>query len=157
MTTKDIELYKASEVAKYFIYLGSQKVIGEGKEREGITNLKLQKILYFAQAYFLAKVGKPLFLDSIEAWEYGPVVPAIYRKYRKNGNNPIIDEKDKSKISLEDKQILNTIWEAFGGYSAGKLVDISHSHAPWKDAYNSADNEITVEAIKDYYTPLLNN
>lgn len=155
-TTKDMGLHKASEVAKYFIYLGSQKVVGDSKEREGVTNLKLQKILYLAQAYFLAKVGKPLFEDTIEAWEFGPVVPTVYRKYKSNGSNPIISEKDKSKISVEVKKLLDSVWDAFGGYSAGRLVDITHAHAPWKEAYNSGFTEITNEAIKEYYTPLLN-
>ena len=58
MTTAT-KVYTADNVANYFIYLSS-KVVGDNKEREGITNLKLQKILYFAQAYFVAKVGKTL-------------------------------------------------------------------------------------------------
>jgi uncharacterized phage-associated protein len=155
-TSKNIGPYKASEVAKYLIYLGSQKVVGDSKEREGVTNLKLQKILYLAQAYFLAKIGRPLFADSIEAWEFGPVIPDVYHKFKKYKSNPIISEKDTSKISTEDKEVLNTIWEAFGGYSAGRLVDITHAHTPWKEAYKSSNNEITTDAIKSYYTPLLN-
>ena len=72
MTTRAIKSpYTAENVAKYVIYLASQAFVGDNKEREGITNLKLQKVLYFAQAYYLSKIGKPLFSDNIEAWEYG--------------------------------------------------------------------------------------
>lgn len=156
MAPQSKNLYKAEDVARYFIYLGSQQVVGDNKEREGVTNLKLQKILYLAQAYFIAKIGKPLFADSIEAWEFGPVVPNVYHKFKNHGSNPIILEEDKSKVATEDKEVLNKIWEAFGGYSAGRLVDITHAHTPWKEAYNSLNKEISNKAIGEYYTPLLN-
>lgn len=148
--------YTADNVAKYIVYLASQELVGDNKEREGITNLKLQKVLYFAQAYFLAKLGKSLFSDNIEAWEYGPVVPGVYRKYRENGSNPIIVEEDKSSLAIEDKETIQKIWNTFGVYSASKLVDIAHAHTPWKDAYQTPSKIISHKALKDYYTPLLN-
>ncbi|PIR83008.1 hypothetical protein COU19_02475 [Candidatus Kaiserbacteria bacterium CG10_big_fil_rev_8_21_14_0_10_56_12] len=148
--------YTADNVAKYLVYLASQELVGDNKEREGITNLKLQKVLYFAQAYFLAKLGKPLFSDNLEAWEYGPVVPSVYRKYRENGSNPIIVDEDKSSITDDDKEVLQKIWNTFGGYSASKLVDIAHAHTPWKDAYQTPSKIISNKALEDYYAPLLN-
>lgn len=157
MTTQPIKSpYSASNVAKHFIYLASQVFVGDNKEREGVTNLKLQKILYFAQAYYLAKLGKPLFNDNIEAWAYGPVVPMVYKKYREYGSNSIILEKDKATISVDDRENLKRIWDLFGGYSAGRLVEIAHAHTPWKDAYNSENKVISHKSICDYYSPLLN-
>ncbi|KKR47523.1 MAG: putative prophage ps3 protein01-like protein [Parcubacteria group bacterium GW2011_GWA1_40_21] len=157
MITRPIKSpYTAGNVAKYFIYLASQAFVGDNKEREGITNLKLQKVLYFAQAYYLSKIGKPLFSDNIEAWEYGPVVPDVYRKFRHNGSNPIICEEDKSSLSDEDKETLKKVWGTFGGYSASKLVDITHAHTPWKEANKSTSKIISNKAIKEYYAPLLN-
>lgn len=150
MTTA-IKVYTAENVANYFIYLSS-KIVGDNKEREGITNLKLQKILYFAQAYFVAKVGKTLFKEKIEAWEYGPVVPVVYHEYKKNGNRPIVLEHDISTIDAVDKKSLDIVWENFGGYSARRLVDMTHAHKPWKDA----SGEITLKSLADYYGPLLN-
>jgi uncharacterized phage-associated protein len=157
MTTSTIKSpYTAENVAKYLIYLASQAFVGDNKEREGITNLKLQKVLYFAQAYYLSKVGKPLFSDAIEAWEYGPVVPDVYRKFKSNGSNPIICEDDKSSLSIDDKETLRKVWGTFGGYSASKLVDITHAHTPWKEANKTSSQIISHKAIKEYYTPLLN-
>lgn len=150
-------IYSAENVARYFCYLASQSFIGDNKEREGITNLKLQKILYFAQAYYLAKLGKPLFGDIIEAWEYGPVVPSIYHQFKNKGNKALICEKDESNISEEDKKILNSIWDTFGGYSASRLVDISHAHSPWKNAYASNKKEISHKSMSEYYATLLNS
>lgn len=150
MTTAT-KVYSAENIANYFIYLSS-KIVGDNQEREGITNLKLQKILYFAQAYFVAKVGKTLFKEKIEAWEYGPVVPVIYHKYKSHGNRPIVLEHDTSIISDIDKKNLDKVWENFGGYSARRLVDITHAHKPWKEA----SGEITIKSLVDYYSPLLN-
>lgn len=146
--------YRAENVANYLIFLASQE--NQEKEREGITNLKLQKVLYFAQAYYLAKLGKPIFSEKLEAWEYGPVVPEVYRKLKRNGSKPIISEEDKSTLAEEDKEILKKVWDSFGGYSASRLVDIVHAHTPWKEANASADKVISHKAIKDYYSPLLN-
>jgi len=146
--------YKAEDVAKYLIFLASKE--NQEKEREGITNLKLQKVLYLAQAYYLAKLGKPLFAEKLEAWEYGPVVPEVYRKLKRNGSNPIIAEEDKSTLSEEDKEVLEKVWGSFGSYSASRLVDIVHAHTPWKEAFASADKTISHKALKDYYSPLLN-
>ena len=155
MVTQAIKTpYKAGNVSHYLIFLASQK--HQEKEREGITNLKLQKMLYFAQAYYLAKLGKPLFVENLEAWDYGAVVPDVYRKFKHHKNRPIIFEKDKSTLAEEDKEILKKVWDVFGGYSARRLVDIVHAHAPWKEANTSESKVISREAIKDYYAPLLN-
>lgn len=157
MTTRTIKSpYTAENVAKYLIYLASQAFVGDNKEREGITNLKIQKVLYFAQAYYLSKIGKPLFSDKIKAWEYGPVVPEVYHKFKTKGSNPIICEEDKSSLSDEDKETLKKIWGTFGGYSTSRLVDIAHAHTPWKDAYQTPDKIISHKALKEYYDPLLN-
>lgn len=157
MTTRAIKSpYTAENVAKYLIFLASQAFVGDNKEREGITNLKLQKVLYFAQAYYLSKIGRPLFSDNIEAWEYGPVIPDVYHKFKSKGSDPIICEEDESSLSDADKENLKKIWGTFGGYSASRLVDISHAHTPWREASKSTSKVISHKAIKEYYAPLLN-
>ena len=153
--TTTTKRYTANNVAKYLIYLASQEFVGDNKEREGITNLKLQKMLYFVQAYYLAKLKRPLFSDKIEAWEYGPVIPSIYHKYKNKGSDPIINEKDTSSLSEEDKNIVKKIWGSFGGYSASRLVDITHAHSPWREANKSSSQIIHHKAMKEYYAPLL--
>ena len=73
---------KASDVSDLFLCWASI-------DGDLITNLKLQKLLYYAQAWHLAHFGSPLFSDDIEAWQYGPVIKSIYQKYSKFGNQPI--------------------------------------------------------------------
>jgi len=146
--------YKAEDIAKYLIFLASQE--NQEKEREGITHLKLQKILYFAQVYYLVNFGKPIFNEEIEAWEFGPVIPDVYKEFKEHKNKPIIIKEDKSTITEEDKEILKKVWDIFGGYSTSRLVDIVHAHTPWKKAIISRDKTISHEALKDYYGSLLN-
>lgn len=151
------KIYNVNDIANYFIYLASNTRIGDDeKEVEGITNLKLQKVLYFAQAYFLAKKHKSLFKDDIEAWEYGPVIPSVYHKYKKYGSQPIIKVSIVDKISDTDKKMLDEIWEVFGGYSASRLVDMTHAHSPWKEARDRSNNIITKKSMEEYYSDLLN-
>ena len=148
-------VHTADSIANFLIHLASQRVVGDSEEREGITNLKLQKVLYFVQACSLAQTGKPLFTDPIEAWEYGPVVPTIYKKYKEHGSNPITLEKYTDSLPDKTKESVSDVWKTFGGYSAGKLVDITHAHSPWKEAYQAPNKTISKKSLKEYYTSLL--
>lgn len=148
--------YKAIDIAEYFIYLSSKDPIDEDENKnpifEGITNLKLQKILYFAQAYFMVKTSQPLFEEKIEAWKYGPVVREVYAKYKENGSSPIFNKENNFKLSIEDQRLMEAVWEIFGKHSASKLVDIVHHQAPWVDSYQRrANNEIKALTLKEYY------
>lgn len=72
--------YDALEVSRHIINYSNDAGYG-------ITALELQKLLYFVQAYFLIKKGKPCFRDDIEAWDFGPVVPSVYREYKRYGGS----------------------------------------------------------------------
>lgn len=151
------QAYNAQQIANYVIYLASQEEVGDYGEKEGITNLKLQKILYFLQAYFLSKEERALFSEDIYAWKHGPVVPQIYGEYKDYGSNPIMKETDTSGIDAEDKMIIQKLWEQFGDYSAHKLVEMTHEHQPWKKAYDgTGQNTIPKEELAEYYAPLFN-
>jgi uncharacterized phage-associated protein len=143
--------YKASDIAKFFILKASEKQIDEGLS-EGITNLKLQKILYFAQAAHVALYDKKIFKDKVVAWKFGPIVEQVYYEYKIHKNNPLPTPTDVLNISDEDREFLDGIWGLFEKYSASELVSITHSHAPWKDAYEKGQNtEIPVEQLRNYY------
>ena len=74
---------KAADVADFFIELA------QGDENDTITNLRINKLLYFAQAWYMARFDKPLFEEDFEAWDWGLVIPSIYKKYKENGKNNI--------------------------------------------------------------------
>ena len=139
-------IYKVLDVSRHVINYSNEK-------EYGISNLKLQKILYF-----------------IQAWDFGPVVPEAYREYKQFGSGDIpsisyiidFDGEDiwESKvikykdnvISEPDKQRIESVVDKFADYSATDLVSITHAQTPWKEAYKKGkNNEITIDAIKEYF------
>jgi len=143
--------YSASDIACFFINLANKKVIDEENLTEGITNLKLQKLLYFAQAAHCAIFHKPLFSEQILAWQYGPVVEEVYQEYKKYRNLPIPKPNDEKEIDQETQFFLENIWNIFGKYSTAELVNISHSHKPWMDAYQNKTKNIAINVLEEYY------
>ena len=157
----------ASHIAKYIISKFHEKdtEIDEGIS-ESVSNLKLQKLLCFCQAFSLARSNQPMFKEKIYAWKYGPVVKEVYEEYKKYENKPIpweeSSQKDWSDISDDHKKIIDEVLDIFGGYSAIRLMNITHSHKPWKDLEKKVvagerNIEITHEAMEKYYQPLLSN
>ncbi|MCQ2322537.1 MAG: DUF4065 domain-containing protein [Bacteroidales bacterium] len=119
-----------------------------------ISNLKLQKILYFVQAEFLVAKDQPCFAESIEAWDFGPVVPDVYHRYKIYGsaNIPYIAQNESFPFSCEDQGLIDGIIDECAKYSASTLVEITHNQAPWKDAYRPYCNAfISNESIKNYF------
>lgn len=130
------------------------------EEDDLMTNLKLQKMLYYEQAYHLARFGTPLFEEEIEAWKYGPVIPAVYNRYasfQKQGIMPDLDLgldfKDDSELELFFK-----VYEAYGLYSAYGLMELSHREKPWLEAIrNGIGTIISKESISDYFIDKIEN
>lgn len=120
------------DVADFFINV----TVNNNQSDDFITNLKLNKLLYFAQGYSFAMTGKPLFNDKIEAWQYGPVVRSVYDKYRVCGKEPItsIDEDySESIFSTEELEILLKVMRDYGKYTGSYLIKLTHQDGtPWK-------------------------
>lgn len=153
--TKQQAKYTATDIANWFIDKANSLKIDDSTT-EGITNLKLQKIVYLAQAASLATENKSLFDDEIQAWQYGPVIPAVYDKYKKYTNKIIPKSKvsQYADIDADTKELLLSIWDLFGGLSAYQLVNITHNHLPWKTAFDNGNgNHSTIgqSSIKDFY------
>ena len=158
-------MYKVLDICRYVINYSNDK-------EYGISNLKLQKVLYFIQAYFLAFTDEkePCFEEKIEAWDFGPVVPVAYHEYKQYGSNDIPKVKEVFEINFtdifksrivpfddsiifdNDKEIINAVVDKFADYSATTLVKITHNQLPWINAYRKGKNsEITIDSIRDYY------
>jgi len=122
---------------------------------EHITNLWLQKLLYFAQGQQLARSGECLFSDRIEAWDYGPVVPNVYHKYKVCGKSPIPqdDEVVNSNVTNKERDLLCDVLRVYGIYSASELSRQSHQTTPWQNAYNGTKHqEISILEMKKYFS-----
>ena len=136
---------RAEDVAKYIIDIFTIKA-DHGFD-DGMTNLRLQKLLYLAQGYSLAIYDKPLFPEAIEAWKYGPVVPTVYSRYNKFNRGVIHDDPpDQGALTDEDAELVLDVLSAFGKYSTGYLVDLSHKpDAPWAQVYNESTGKMRFE------------
>ena len=148
-----IELFKGEkqmttiyEVAKYFLSL------------DDMTHKKLQKLCYYAQAWFLALYDKPLVNNDFQAWVHGPVCSELYSEYKKYKYN-YIPKTEYSECTLSDEVIehLNSVFSTYGDFSGDQLEILTHSEPPWIEARNGLEEwqpskkTIDNNIMKSYY------
>lgn len=146
-------------IANFFL----NKAKEEGVE---LTALKLQKLVYYAAGYYSAYTGSPLMNCSIEAWEYGPVVPQLYHEFKEFGGKPITrlaaehDFTDEAApIPTNDKTAMSVaefVWENYKKYSALQLSEMTHRpNSPWTKARDARpgvrDADIDEKLLMDHF------
>ncbi len=135
----------AMDVARYFL-----AVVPE-EEGDFMTNLKLQKLLYYAQGFHLAILDKVLFPDEILKWTHGPVVPEVYFRFRQHGSSPIPYPEDEElpEFPQETTEVLNEVFDVYGQFTAWALRNLTHNEPPY---INAEDNSvISQESIGEYF------
>lgn len=143
----------ASDIAKYMI-------ASFQKKNKEISNLKLQKLLYYAQAWHLALYDAPLFDDKIEAWVHGPVVPGVFREYKEYAWRPIT-KTIQALIPPTLAFHLNEVLRAYGNFDATALESMTHREDPWKITRGTlspdepSNRVITLEVMKKYFSARL--
>ena len=138
----------AHEVAKYLVSLVDEDA------GDSISNLKLQKLLYYAQGGFLAVHDKPLFPEAIKAWEHGPVVPQEYHAFKEFGGGPIpVEQVDLTRYSPEVREVLDEVNSVYGQFTASKLRAMTHSEPPWRDT--PLNEVITLDKMKDFFKTIV--
>lgn len=117
---KNIQGYKAIDIAKYIIMYCTQREVT-------VSNIKLQKILYFVYGVYLVRTGSPLFEDEFRAWQYGPVVEAVYNEFCIFGGSYICLQQ-QANLNLSDsiKSIIDPIIEDRMRQDVFNLVDETH-------------------------------
>ncbi|MHB1430638.1 MAG: Panacea domain-containing protein [Streptosporangiaceae bacterium] len=122
--------YSALTIAKWFIAWAEA-------ESDELSNMKLQKLLYYAQGHHLAFTGMPLFTEVIQAWSHGPVIPEIYHAFKKfDAKSITLSDRDPftfDEVNRGTSEFLVKIWNTYGGYSAGRLRNMTHQEHPWRD------------------------
>ena len=129
---------------------------------EPISNLKLQKLLYYVQGWSLALHDKLAFYEVIEAWVHGPVVPAAFYEYRHHGWNPI--ELSPETVTLPGGEVnhIDDVLNVYGKFTATQLEALTHDESPWLDARAGLDPKaiskaiITPDAMKTFFLARLN-
>ena len=147
-----MEWKSALEVAKYLLLLA------DNNQGDTLSNLKMQKLLYYAQGYSLALFDTPIFQDRIEAWEYGPVVKNVYNAFKKYGKESISFNElenfstDEIAKHQEHQDLLVFIFKKYGSYGAWKLADKTHNEPPYKEHFKiNLNNEIPKEALAKFF------
>ncbi len=151
-------MYSAGLIASWFVNKGIE-------EKNYLTQMKLQKVLYITQGIYLLEFNKSLINEPIEAWRYGPVIPIIYQIYRQWGSSPITEP---SKIALvqgrvqlyeldafsdEVEEILNAAWELTKDIKGEILANWTHqAGSPWHISYANGENSvIDTKEIEKYF------
>lgn len=123
-----------------------------------LSTMKLQKLVFYSQAYSLVKTGKPLFASDFYAWRAGPVAVDLYRLHRGEFFAPkeVIEEKAEP-LNQQERELVDEVVEKLGELSGRQLSERTHSEAPWLDARGDLDpsapgrHVISKESIADYY------
>ena len=115
-----------------------------------ISNLKLQKLLYYVQGFNLAIYGNPIFDEDIYAWQYGPAVPEAYRHFKTYGSGSInVDGIEPVELHEEESVLISDVWDVYGQYSAYRLMVFTHDEMPWKST--QINSIITHDKLKNYF------
>lgn len=141
---------KVHDVAAYIIH-----------KLRPIDAMKLQKLLYYAQAWTLVWDGKPLFSARIEAWANGPVVREIFKAYQ--GQFKVADAKygNRDGLTPSEKVSVDAVLRFYGPKGGFYLSQLTHREPPWMNARRGlapgdpGHNEITLAAMRDYYGSLV--
>lgn len=149
-------MYNINEIVGCIIRL-DHAINMEDMQDTDLTNLKLQKLLYYIQGHFLAEYNNPLFTNDFYAWQHGPVVPEIYHNFKHNGCE-LIGFEASNNVDYEcsnlvkDEEFFNfiiRIMKYYNQYSPWKLRDMTHEETPWKSVV--LGNIISKDSIKECF------
>ncbi|MGI9278210.1 MAG: Panacea domain-containing protein [Endozoicomonas sp.] len=140
----------AKNVADFFLH----KIHAHG---DVITNKKIQKMVFYAQAWYLACYDEPLIPEDCEAWVHGPVYPKQYHRFKSYTWNPISLNPDKPDLPEIVEQHLIEIYDTFASFTSYQLEMMTHQEAPWQDARKGLASDdfstaiISKESMKHFY------
>lgn len=133
-------------VAQYFL------------SKESMTHKKLEKLCYYVQAWYLANFGVAMMPNRFEAWVHGPVSPDLYAQYKNWGWAQIPRYQDNSILFSElEIDIMDKVYETYGGYTGDELENLTHAELPWQNARKGCSpseysrNPISMKDMRDYY------
>ena len=125
-----------------------------------MTTMKLQKLVYYCQAWSLVWDEKPLFTEEIQAWASGPVVRELYDVHRGIFTICSIPKGDIANLGDEEIATIDAVLEAYGDKPAQWLADLTHMEEPWNEARegielgDNCENEIALASMEEYYSSL---
>ena len=125
-----------------------------------MTAMKLQKLVYYCQAWSLVWDNKKLFSDEIQAWANGPVIPYLYKKHKGQFKISKWLEGDCSKLTKKEKETIDAVIKYYGNMNSQQLSDLTHNEKPWQNArvglnaLERGEQTISVSEMEEYYSSL---
>lgn len=125
-----------------------------------ITAMKLQKLVYYSQAWSLVWDEEPLFENEIQAWVNGPVVPDLYSQHRGCYVVSNLPVGKPDALSPNEKDTIDKVVDFYSQYNPQQLSDLTHMEAPWRDARKGlsegqrGERQITLDSMLEYYSSL---
>jgi len=160
--------YSAAAVANELLDLAS-------RDRRSLTQIEIQKLVYFSHGWYLALRGRDLIKEPIEAWTYGPVVRRLYDAFKKFGSSQITEkafgwtlrpggeplycapamQSDALEDDAYSRAVVRSVWEKYGLIPPFKLVEITHlPGSPWQQAREKGETYISNTEVKAYFRQL---
>ena len=137
------------DVADYLLWLADQ-------DRIGVDHLKLQKLVYYAQGFHLGNEREPLFNEGLHAWQYGPVCPELWHRYRyRRDYLTPPPEPPLDTLSVQQRQVVELVYQRFRELPGIELIERTHQEAPWGDAAERAadggSDLISADSMDEYF------
>lgn len=143
----ELTMVKVHDIAAYVL------------QKQGpMTAMKLQKLVYYAQAWSLVLRGQPLFHEMVQAWAYGPVVYELFKQHRGQFAVATWPAGDAGRVHADDAEFIDAVVGHYGAFDGAELSKISHAEDPWKNARvgcrdgTPSVREITHEAMRAFYS-----
>lgn len=141
------------ELSKYVI----RRMYEKG---EKISHLKLQKLLYYIEAWHLVYTDEPLICDEFEAWLHGPVIRKVWNFYKTYSvmfdDLPLPNQDNTINLTEEQEQIIDDVLDEYGEKTGYYLECLTHVEVPWIEARKNGENEIiSKNTMKQYYSRLI--
>lgn len=122
-----------------------------------MSSMKLQKLVYYSQAWSVVWDEEPLFKEKIQAWAGGPVVYELFLKHQGQFSVSDIEGGNPKRLTKDQKETIDVVCDAYGKKTGQWLSDLTHKERPWREAREGladgdrGNKEITLEALADYY------
>lgn len=140
----------AHDVARYIL-----------REQGTLSTVKLQKLVYYSQAWHLVWEDAPLFHERIEAWANGPVVPDLYGEHRGEFQRSSWKRGSIQNLTVSERAAIDSVLAFYGPKDAWYLSELTHREQPWKEARQGlpagarGSSEITTASMAEYYGSLV--
>lgn len=121
-----------------------------------IGTMKLEKLAYYCQAWWVARNKDPLFPEPLEAWRMGPVCPDLYREHRRRNYVDQWPDGHSGKLTATERAHIDAVMDVYGPYSGFRLGEMTHEERPWNIAMakGGLNTTIEIDTMREYFAEL---